>query len=142
MPSRNDNGLASTLAAMDRVKQTAKEAAMQRLIKGAEDTADLQRQLVAVDDGDLRDSIAVTLPGQSTPAYSQPGGSTVAGENQVLVTAGNSDVRYPHHVEHGTIKAQAKPFFFVAYRLLADKTKRATASAFTRAAKKAWNQKS
>lgn len=134
------NGLKETLAAMDRVKQAAKEAAMERLIKGAEEVAELQRQLAPKDEGDLADSIAVTLPGQSTPPHSQPGGSRVAGENEVLVTAGNSGVRYPHHVEHGTVKMEARPFFFTGYRLLADKVKRQTAAAFGRTAKREWNR--
>lgn len=134
------NGLKETLAAMERVKQAAKEAAMKRLIQGAEDVAAMQRQLVPVDEGDLRDSITVTLPGQSTPAHSQPGGSRVAGEDEVIVTAGNTDVRYPHHLEHGTAKMDAQPYFFPAYRALAPKVKRSTASAFSRAARKEWNR--
>jgi HK97 gp10 family phage protein len=136
----NDNGLAATLAAMERVKQAAKEAAMKRLIKGANDVADLQKQLAPKDTGALADSIAVTLPGQSTPPYSQPGGSTVAGENQVIVTAGNTDVRYPHLVEHGSAKMEAQPFFFIAYYLLADGVKRGTANDFRRTARREWNR--
>lgn len=140
MPN-NDNGLARTLAAMERVKLAAKEAAMKRLIKGAHDVAAVQKQLAPKDTGALADSIAVTEPGHTTPPHSQPGGSRVAGENQVLVTAGNSDVRYPHHVEHGTSKMEAEPFFFPGYRLLADQIKRGTTSAFTRTARKEWNRR-
>lgn len=136
-----NNGLKETLAAMERVKIAAKEAAMQRLIKGAGDVAAAQRQLAPKDTGDLADSIAVTLPGQSTPPYSQPGGNRVAGENQVIVTAGNAEVRYAHLVEHGTSKAEAHPFFFPAYRLYRDSVKRLTASAFGRAARKEWNRR-
>lgn len=137
----SSNGLKETLAAMERVKQAAKEAAMQALVKGAHDVAAVQRQLVPVDEGDLRDSVTVTLPGQTTPPHSQPGGSRTAGENEVLVTAGNSDVRYPHHVEHGTVKMEARPFFFPAYRLLRDKVRRSAASAFGRAARREWNRR-
>jgi Bacteriophage HK97-gp10, putative tail-component len=134
------NGLKETLAAMERVKRAGIEAAMKRLIQGAEDVAAMQKQLVPVDEGDLRDSITVTLPGQSTPAHSQPGGSRVAGENEVIVTAGSSDVRYPHLVEHGWSEAKAQPYFFPPYRALAPKVKRSTASAFGRAARKEWNR--
>lgn len=134
------NGLKETLAAMERVKIAAKEAAMERLIKGAQEVAAIQRQLVPVDEGDLRDSITVTEPGQTTPPHSQPGGSRTAGDNEVLVTAGNSDVRYPHHLEHGTVKREAQPFFFPAYRLLRDKIMRGTAAAFGRAARQEWNK--
>ena len=134
------NGLKELRARLERVKQAAQEAAMQALIKGANDIADLQRQLVPEDEGDLRDSITVTLPGQSTPPYSQPGGSHVVGENAVAVTAGNSDVRYPHHVEHGTVKMEAQPYFHVAYRMRRDKIMRAAAAAYRRAANKEWGK--
>lgn len=134
------NGLKKTLAAMERVKLAAKEAAMERLIKGAQEVADTARQLAPVDEGDLRDSITVTLPGETTPPHSQPGGATVAGENQVLVTAGNSGVRYPHHPEHGTSKMAAQPYFFPAYRLHVDKIKRGVSAAYGRAARKEWNR--
>ncbi len=134
------NGLKETLAAMERVKQAAKEAAIERLKQGAQQVADTAVMLAPEDDGDLKASIAVTMPGQSTPPHSQPGGSRVAGENEVLVTAGNSDVRYPHHLEHGTSKMEAQPYFFPAYRLHRDKIARAVASAFGRAARKEWNK--
>lgn len=83
--------------------------------------------------GDLKESIAVTLPRQTTPPYSQPGGSTLAGPLEVLVTAGNSEVRYPHLVEYGTASAPAQPFFWPAYRLsrkrIASRIKRAISKA-------------
>ena len=94
-----------------------------------------------MDEGDLRDSITVTLPAQSTPPHAVTGGQRVAAENQVLVTAGNSDVRYPHHVEHGTVKMDAHPFFNVAYRLKERGIRRTVASTFGRVARKIWNQK-
>ena len=63
------------------------------------------------------------------PHNSQPGGSRVAGESEVLVTAGNEQVRYAHLVEFGKKTAHAQPFFFLAYRLqkkrIADRIKRA-----------------
>lgn len=141
MASKSSNGLASTLAAMERVRKAAKEAAMQRLIKGAQEVADAAAMLAPEDEGHLKESIAVTLPGQSTPPHSQPGGSRIADENQVLVTAGNSEVRYPHHLEHGTVKMEAQPFFFPAYRLHRDQIKRGAANAFGRTARKEWKQK-
>lgn len=135
------NGLKETLAAMERVKIAAKEAAMQRLIKGAGDVAAAQRQLAPKDTGDLADSIAVTLPGQSTPPYSQPGGNRVAGENQVIVTAGNTDVRYAHLVQYGTSKTAARDYFWAPYYLYLDTMKRAVASAFGRTARKEWKRR-
>ncbi len=135
------NGLKETLAAMERVKQAAKEAAMKRLIKGAEEVAAAQKQLAPEDTGALADSIAVTMPGQSTPPYSQPGGQRVARDNEVIVTAGNSEVRYPHFLEHGTSKMEAEPYFFPPYRAMRTKIRRAVASDFGRTARKEWGRK-
>jgi HK97 gp10 family phage protein len=92
------------------------------------------------DTGDLIDSIAVTLPGQSTPPYSQPGGSRVAGETEVIVTVGNEDVRYPHLVEYGTAKAAAQPFFWPAFRLTRNRIKRRIARAVSKAVKDNWGK--
>lgn len=102
---------------LDAIPAAVKEAVTPALVKSGNELAQTMRQLAPVKTGALRDSIAVTLPGQATPPYSQPGGSVVALENQVLVTAGNSDVRYPHLVEYGTTDTVAQPFFWTAYRL-------------------------
>ena len=118
---------------LDAIPKAAVRAVVPALIKSGDELAGRMRLLVPVDTGALRESIAVTAPGQSTPPYSQPGGSTTAGENQVLVTAGNTDVRYPHLVEYGTSDTAAQPFFWPAYRLnkkrLANRIKRAVAKA-------------
>jgi hypothetical protein len=102
---------------MRAIPQAAREAVIPAILKSAEEIAGLQRTLAPVDAGDLRDSIAVTAPGQSTPAYSQPGGSRVAGALEAVVTAGNSDVRYPHLVEYGTVNAPAQAYFWPGFRL-------------------------
>ncbi len=113
------------------IPKAAKDAVRPSLIAAGEELAGTMKQLAETsrDTGDLIESIQVTGPGESTPPYSQPGGSTTAGENQVLVTAGNSEVRYPHLVEYGTVHSQAQPFFWPAFRLkrkkLAQKVKRA-----------------
>lgn len=70
------------------------------------------------DTGDLVDSIEVTGPGGTTPAYSQPGGSRIANELEAIVTVGNHAVRYPHLVEYGTALAPAQPFFWPSVRSL------------------------
>lgn len=134
------NGLKEVLARMEAVKVAGQDAAIAELIKGANQIADTARQLAPEDEGDLKASIAVTGPGQTTPPHSQPGGSRTVGEHEVIVTAGNSDVRYPHHVEHGTVKMEAQPFFHVSGRLYRQKIMRATAAAFRRAAKREWNK--
>jgi len=93
------------------------------------------------DSGDLIESIEVTPPGGTTPAYSQPGGSHVVGDLQVAVTVGNSDVRYPHLVEYGTAKADAHPFFWPAVRSLQKRINNRTNRAIRTAAKKWWASK-
>lgn len=101
--------------------------------KAAEGMADTMRQLAPEDTGDLKASIAVTPAGQATPAYSQPGGSMVVPDNAVAITAGNTEVRYPHLVEYGTSKVPPHPFFWTAFRLHRKKA----ASAIKRAVAKA-----
>lgn len=86
-------------------------------VEAAEEVAETIRQLAPVDEGDLRASVVVTGPGQSTPAHSYPGGSLLVPDNGAAVTAGNSDVRYPHLVEFGTVDTPAQPFFGPGYRL-------------------------
>lgn len=86
-------------------------------VAAAEEVAGTIRALAPVDEGDLAASVAVTGPGLATPAHSQPGGVMVVPENAAAVTVGNSDVRYPHLVEHGTVKMAAKPYFWPGYRL-------------------------
>ena len=48
------------------------------LVKGAEEVAANMRALVPVDEGDLKASIAVTGPGETTPPYAVGGGSVTA----------------------------------------------------------------
>ncbi|MDW4548836.1 HK97 gp10 family phage protein [Defluviimonas sp. D31] len=89
------------------------------LIKSGEEIADGMRALAegSRDTGALIDSIAVTGPGETTPAYAAGGGKRTAGANQVLITVGNPDVRYGHMVEFGTVSTEAKPFMRPAFRL-------------------------
>jgi len=109
------------------------EAVVPAMEKSANELADLQKRFAPEDTGALRESIIVTGPNQATPAYSQPGGSRVASENEVLVTAGDSEVRYAHLVEYGTKEAEAQPFFWPAARLL----KKRMANRVNRAGRKA-----
>ncbi len=88
------------------------------LMKSAEEVQDLMQRLAPVDDGDLKRSIVITPGGYATPPYSQPGGSRVVPINAVAITAGNTDVRYAHLVEHGTRKAAPRRFFWPAVRTL------------------------
>lgn len=107
------------------------------LIKGAEEVAGAMRALVPVDDGDLKASITVTAPGQTTPAYAEGGGKRTAGSNQALVTAGNEKVRHGHLQEFGTVKQEAQPFMRPGYRLAKPKALRRIQRAIGQAVRKA-----
>ena len=112
-----DNGLQSFRARLLRLPEQVRATIGPDLVDAAEDMAGLMREIAPRQSGDLVASIAVTGPGQQTPAYSQPGGSTVVPENAAAITVGNSDVRYAHLVEYGTKNAAAKPFFFPAFNV-------------------------
>ena len=118
---------------LDAIPRAVKAAVVPALAKSGQDLATMQRVLAPRDSGALQDSITVTLPGETTPPYSQPGDSRTAKENEVLVTVGNTDVRYPHLVEYGTATAAAQPYFWPAYRLMrkkmANRIKRAISKA-------------
>lgn len=125
---------------LEAIPKEVRKAVEPALIKSGEELKERMQHLAPEDSGALRDSIVVTAPGQSTPPYSQPGGSRVAAENQVLVTAGNTDVRYPHLQEYGTIKAPAQPFFWPAYRLTKKRIQNRVKRAISKAVKVGWNK--
>lgn len=115
----DDGGLRRFQARMRAIPKAVREAVQPALVKSADETADLMRRMAegSRDTGALIESITVTGPGQTTPPYSQPGGSYTVQESEAVITAGNSEVRYPHLVEHGTTKAPAQPFFWPGFRL-------------------------
>lgn len=111
--------LARIFAKLDTIPEAIRQQIKPELLKGAEEIASLQRGFAAAsrDTGALIDSITVTAPGEQAPPYSQPGGSHTVPEGAVMITAGNSDVRYAHLVEFGTSKTDAQPFFWPGYML-------------------------
>ena len=113
----DDGGLSSFQRRMKAIPNAAREAVKPVLVKQGNVIAGSMRQLAPRDEGDLAGSVEVTGPGQSTPPYSQPGGSMIVPENAVAITVGNSDVRYPHLQEHGTTFHPAQPFFWPSVRL-------------------------
>ena len=115
-----------------------KAAVQPALIKSGDELVARMQTLAPVRSGALKASIEATYPGQATPAYSQPGGSRVAKENEVLVTAGNAEVRYPHLVEYGTSHSPAKPFFWPAYRLTKQRIKNRLKRAVSKAVRENW----
>jgi HK97 gp10 family phage protein len=135
-----DGGIGRLQQRLAAIPKTVKEAVQPALLRQANSMAGTMRSFAPVDEGDLKASIEVTPGGQSTPAYSQPGGSMTVPSNAAAVTVGNSDVRYGHLVEYGTVKAQAQPFFWPAVRLHNKKAKKAIKAAVGRAVKKNWGK--
>lgn len=113
----SDGGLSSFQKRMRAIPEAARKAVAPAVMKSAYDIADIMEGLAPEDEGDLIGSIAVTGPGQTTPPYSQPGGSMVVPENTAAITVGNSDVRYPHLQEFGTSHHAAQPFFWPGFRM-------------------------
>lgn len=109
---------------MRAIPKAAREAVAPALVKAAEDVADTMRKLAPDDPKtgapDLKTSIVVTGPGQSTPPYSQPGGAALVPENAAAITAGNTKVRYAHLQEFGTTRHNPQPFFWPGFRLTRD----------------------
>ncbi len=135
----SDGGLDRMNRRFAAVLKNVREVVQPSLVKSGEELASTMRQLAPVDEGDLKASIAVTPPGATTPPYSQPGGSRAAKENEVLVTVGNVDVRYPHLQEYGTSTAPAQPFFWPAFRLLRTRLQNRTKRAISKAVRDGWN---
>ncbi|RWD80458.1 HK97-gp10 family putative phage morphogenesis protein [Mesorhizobium sp.] len=127
---------------LEAIPKSVRLATVPALLKSGEELAGTMRQLAepSRDTGALIDSVEVTPPGQSTPPYSQPGGTRVAGELEVIVTAGNEGVRYAHLVEFGTSKAEAQPFFWPAFRLLQKRIQNRTRRAVSKAVRDGWNK--
>ena len=123
---------------MRAIPKEVREAVKPALMKSGNELAGAMKALAPVDEGDLRDSIEVTGPGEQTPPYSQPGGSATVPENAVAVTAGNSDVRYPHLVEYGTTKAPAQAFFWPAFRSNRKRSTNRIKRAISKAVKNNW----
>lgn len=144
-------GLKQLSRKLKRIPQAAKDEAVKAVVQGANEIAAIQRNLAPVDDGDLKDSIHVTKPGETTPPYSQPGGATTARDEQAIVTAGNTKVRYAHLVEFGTAPhinggmfagsdhpgAKAQPFFWPGYRAVRKRVRSRVTREINKAIKKA-----
>lgn len=109
------------------------------LVQSGEEIAAGMRSLAegSRDTGALIDSITVTGPGETTPAYASNGGKRTANENQVLITVGNPDVRYGHMVEFGTVNTEAQPFMLPAFRLAKTRVMRRITRAISKAIRKA-----
>ncbi|WP_296435580.1 MULTISPECIES: HK97-gp10 family putative phage morphogenesis protein [unclassified Rhizobium] len=134
----DDGGLSRFQQRMRAIPIAVREAVDPALREAGHELADTMERLAPEDTGDLQDSIAVTTPGRATPAYSQPGGSRVAGPLEVLVTVGDEAVRYAHLVEYGTTKTPAQPYFWPAVRLERKRLQNKIKRAISKAVRKNW----
>ncbi|HVA17800.1 MAG TPA: HK97-gp10 family putative phage morphogenesis protein [Candidatus Dormibacteraeota bacterium] len=122
------------------IPKAVREAAKPALVQAGQELVSAMRTLAepSRDTGALIDSITLTTGGNRTPPYSEPGGSRVVPEYGVVVTAGNSQVRYAHLVEYGTRRSKAEPFFWPAYRLLKKKLKSEIRRGMSKAVRDYW----
>lgn len=130
------------LARMEAIPEAVRREVQPNIIKSADELAGLVQHLAepSRDTGALIESVEVTPPGGTTPAYSQPGGSRTATELEAIVTVGNSGVRYPHLVEYGTAEAPAQPFFWPAVRSLRKRINARTNRAIRKAIRAHWSK--
>lgn len=68
--------------------------------------------------GALRDSIVATPGNQDLPAYASVRGKAKTQDPSMtmIISAGNSEVRYAHLVENGTHKMMPQPYFRPGFR--------------------------
>jgi len=142
-------GLAKLNRKLKQLPAAAEKRIKEAMGQGADEIVALMKSLVAVDSGDLRDSIGWTWG--DAPKYSQKIATVKSADGKLVITiyAGNSKVRYAHLVEFAT-KAhenagqfpgtqhpgtKAQPFFFVSYRALRRRTKSRITRAINKSAK-------
>lgn len=129
--------------------KVAEDLIKRAMEQGADDVVSMMKRLVAVDSGELRDSIGWTWG--TAPKYSQRIGSVKSTDGRLTITiyAGNSKVRYAHLVEWGSAPhinggmfkgsfnpgAKKQPFFFTTWRAKKRSVKSRVSRAVTKAAK-------
>ena len=131
-------GLAKLQKKLNAMPKSVKQEIRKALEQSANEIVDMMRNLVPVDEGDLRDSIGWTygdVPKGST-ALGSVRASELTGDLTITVYAGNSTAFYARWVEFGTQKMQAQPFFYPAYRALRRRAKGRVTRATNKAAKK------
>lgn len=113
---------------LDAIPQEILEALRPALMKSGEEVAGAIATFAEAsrDTGAYIDSIAVTGPGETTPAYAEGGGRRTAGPNQVLVTVGDENMRHGHFLEFGTVKMEPQPAVLPAVRTMKPRFERRT----------------
>lgn len=96
-------GLQKLKAKINALPKVVREQIKKDLIESAEDLTRLQKRLAPTKTGKLRDSITFTQDPSKVPKFAAlKSGAREPNEISVLVTAGDSSVRYAHLVEFGT----------------------------------------
>lgn len=142
-------GLSKLNRKLAKLPAAAEKRIKEAMGQGADEIVALMKSLVAVDSGELRDSIGWTWG--DAPKYSQKIASVKSSDGKLVITiyAGNSKVRYAHLVEFATRSHEnagqfpgtthpgtmAQPFFFVSYRALRRRTKSRITRAINKSAK-------
>lgn len=97
------DGLAKLQARFAKIPKAMRTEVRVAIDKSADELVAMQQRLVPVEHGDLRDSIR-----------KEDGRHDLS----VEVKAGSRNIFYAKMVEFGTVKMQARPFFFPSYRAL------------------------
>lgn len=122
----------------------------QAMEQSAGEIVEMMKSLVAVESGELRDSIGWTWGDR--PRYSQAVAAVKSRDGNMVITiyAGNERVRYAHLVEFGSAPhinagkfagskhpgTAAQPYFFVSFRALRRRAKGRVTRAVNKAAKR------
>ncbi len=95
-------GLAKLNRKLAKLPAAAEKRIKEAMGQGADEIVALMKSLVAVDSGELRDSIGWTWG--DAPKYSQKIATVKSADGKLVITiyAGNSKVRYAHLVEFAT----------------------------------------
>ncbi|MEO4040358.1 HK97 gp10 family phage protein [Hoeflea sp. CAU 1731] len=101
--ARTSDQLARLNRRMKAIPESVREAVKPALDKSEDELIALAKQFVAVDRGDLKDSIE---------------GNHGDHELERVISAGSEDAFHAWWVEKGTSEMEAQPYFFPAYRLL------------------------
>lgn len=142
-------GLSKLNRKLAKLPAAAEKRIKEAMGQGADEIVALMKSLVAIDSGELRDSIGWTWG--DAPKYSQKIATVKSADGKLVITiyAGNSKVRYAHLVEFATKAHEngglyagtmhpgtsAQPFFFVSYRALRRRTKSRITRAINKSAK-------
>lgn len=136
---------------LKRLPELARQEIAKAMEQSAAEVVALMKSLVAVDSGELRDSIGWTWGDR--PKYSQAIGAVKSAGSGMVITiyAGNTRVRYAHLVEFGASPhinggkfagsqhpgAPAQPFFYPAWRATRKRAKGRVTRAINKSAKRA-----